>query len=222
MTSQNHFRNVCIVGNIASGKSTLTRLAADAIPRSVAVLESFERNPFLEWNFQNPTRWAFTNAVRYFYDYVRVWHEQTANGAFAHHFIDAGAPTNRYVYGKHMRAEGIVTAAEYDFYEILCDVIERAFAYTPPDAYIFVETAPELCFERMTARARHKAWAYQQPISLAYLRGLVPYFQAFRETLRAQAVPLLVVSNDADDFHDPLKRAAVIQTIKTFLGSSAA
>lgn len=222
MTNPNHFRDVCIVGNIASGKSTLTRLLAQTIPDSAAVLEDFDQNPFLEWNFQNPPRWAFTNAVRYFYDYLRVWRAQTANRAYAHYFIDAGAATNRYVYGEHMRGEGIVTAAEFDFYKILCDVIERAFAYTPPDAYIFVETTPELCFERMTARARSETWAYQQPISLAYLRGLAKYFQMFRDALRAQAVPLLLVSNNADNLHDPAKQAVVIQTVQTFLNRSAA
>lgn len=107
MTNPNHFRDVCIVGNIASGKSTLTRLLAQTIPDSAAVLEDFDQNPFLEWNFQNPPRWAFTNAVRYFYDYLRVWRAQTANRAYAHYFIDAGAATNRYVYGEHMRAKAL-------------------------------------------------------------------------------------------------------------------
>lgn len=221
MTMQNSFRTVCIVGNIASGKSTLTELLAHDIPDSIAIPESFEQNPFLEWNFQNPQRWAFTNAVRYFYDYLRVWREQTASGEHAHYFIDAGAPTNRYVYGAQMLAESIVTRAEYDFYETLCSVIECAFAYAPPDAYIFVETAPEICFERMTARARDTTWKYQQPISLAYLRNLVQYFDAFRDSLQAQHVPLLRVQNDADDFYNPAKRNTLVRTIKTFLNGPA-
>lgn len=220
MTIQNSFRNVCVVGNIASGKSTLTRFLANEIPNSVAILESFDQNPFLEWNFKNPQRWAFTNAVRYFYDYVRILHDETASGAYTHHFIDAGAPTNRYVYGQHMLAESIVTRAEYDFYEILCGVIERAFAYTPPDAYIFVETSPETCFDRMTARAQHNTWAYQQPISLDYLRGLVKYFHAFRDRVQEEKIPWLVLRNETDDFQNPAKRSAVAAAVKVFLNAA--
>ncbi len=217
MSSENSRQTICIVGNIASGKSSLTQWLAREIPDSVAILESFEQNPFLEWNFQNPRRWAFTNAARYFYDYVRVWHTHTARVNAARYFIDAGAATNRYIYGKHMLAEGIVTRAEYDFYEILCDVIQAAFAYAPPDAYIFIETAPEICFERMTARAQNEQWAYQQPISLAYLRSLVQYFQTFRATLRAQNIPLLVLDNNADNFQNPARQADLLETIKNFL-----
>ncbi len=221
MTTLTLFRTICIVGNIASGKSTLTRFLASEIPNSAAILESFDQNPFLEWNFQNPQRWAFTNAVRYFYDYIRVWHDAMADGVHAHYFIDAGAPTNRHVYGQHMLAEGIVTRAEYDFYETLCGVIECAFAYAPPDAYIFVETSPEACFDRMTARAQHETWAYQQPISLEYLRGLVTYFHAFRASLQAQKVPLLVLRNDTDEFQNPAKQRVIADTVKTFLNPAA-
>lgn len=217
MTQQNPIRNVCIVGNIASGKSTLARFLAVEIPDSIAVPESFEENPFLEWNFQDPRRWAFTNAVRYFYDYVRVFHETTIRSSYAHYFIDAGTPTNRYIYGRHMLAEGIVTQAEFDLYETLCGVIERAFGYTPPDAYIFVETSPETCFERMSARARHQAWAYQQPITLDYLRSLVHYFHMLRADLQSQNVPLLVLQNESDDFSSPAKRAVIVETIRAFL-----
>lgn len=220
MTTLNSFRTVCIVGNIASGKSTLTRFLASEIPNSVAILESFDQNPFLEWNFQNPQRWAFTNAVRYFYDYIRVWRDATAAGAYAHYFIDAGASTNRHVYGQHMLAEGIVTRAEYDFYETLCGVIECAFAYSPPDAYIFVETSPETCFDRMTARAQHETWAYQQPISLEYLRGLVKYFHAFRDRVQEEKIPWLVLRNETDDFQNPHKREAIANAVRVFLSAA--
>lgn len=215
-------RNICIVGNVASGKSTLTRFLADEIPDSDAIPESFEQNPFLEWNIQNPRRWAFTNAVRYFYDYVRVLYEMTAHSSYAHYFIDAGAPTNRYVYGSYMLAEGIVTQAEFDFYETLCGVIQAAFSYAPPDAFIFVETSPAHCFERMVARAQHETWAYQQPITLEYLTRLDGYIRAFRGDLQSKNVPVLVLTNEGDDFRNPAQREALVETVKAFLTRSDA
>lgn len=215
MTRPRPLRNVCLVGNIASGKSTLTKLLAAEIPASIAVLESFDQNPFLELNFQEPRRWAFTNAVRYFYDYVRVFKETTAVGDFKHHFIDAGAPTNREVYGHHMLQEGIVTRQEYDFYETLCDLIARAYAYPPPDAYIFVECPPEICYARMQARA----WAYQNPISLEYLKGLRKYFYSFQVLLTEQKTPLLRLDSERLDFNSPAGSADALAQVSAFLNA---
>ena len=217
MTTRQSFRNVCIVGNIASGKSTLTRLLAQEIPNSVAVLESFEQNPFLKLNFEEPQRWAFTNAVRYFYDYVRVFHEVTSGHSYAHHFIDAGAPTNRHIYGYHMFEQGLVTPQEYDFYEILCDLIANAFAYPEPDAYIFVEASPEVSFARMQVRMAEQEWQYQRPISLEYLAGLKKYFYNFQVMLQEKHVPILKFDSEAFDLATPGARALVLERVGSFL-----
>jgi deoxyadenosine/deoxycytidine kinase len=213
MTRTRTFRNICVVGNIASGKSTLAELLAAEIPHSAAVLESFERNPFLALYLQDPKRWAFTNAVRYFYDYARVFQARTAGREYRHHFIDAGAPTNRYVYGRYMREEGIVTQAEYEFYETLCDLIERAYAYPTPDAYIFVECSPEVCLARMQARA----WTYQNPISLEYLAELEKYFAAFQAYVAEQKIPFLQMNSEALDFQSAQGRADAVAQVRAFL-----
>jgi deoxyguanosine kinase len=213
MTRAHPFRNICVVGNIASGKSTLAELLATEIPHSIAILESFEQNPFLALYFQDPKRWAFTNAVRYFYDYARVFQEAVAGGAYQHHFIDAGTPTNRYVYGRYMRAEGIVTPAEYAFYELLCDLIERAYAYPTPDAYIFVECSPEVSFARMQTRA----WTYQNPISLEYIAGLQKYFHDFQVFLTEQNIPLLHIDSEALNFNSAQGRADAAAQVRAFL-----
>jgi len=213
MPSPHPFHNICIVGNIASGKSTLTQLLAQEIPESVAVPESFEHNPFLALYFQDPRRWAFTNAVRYLYDYVRVFTDKTAGHTFRHHFIDAGAATNRHVYGRHMLQEGIVTPEEFAFYETLCDLIERAFQYPQPDAFIFVEASPRACFERM----RGRAWGYQNIISLDYLEQLRAYFYAYQVLLEATRVPLLKLDGDAINFTLPEGRARAVEQVCAFL-----
>jgi deoxyadenosine/deoxycytidine kinase len=215
MPHPDSFRNICIIGNVASGKSTLTKLLAAEIPGSVAVRESFEQNPFLELFFQDQKRWAFTNAIRYFYDYVRVFAETSAGGEFEYHFIDAGAPTNRRVYGHHMFHEGLVTRAEHDFYETLCDLIERAYAYPMPDAYIFIESAPETCFQRMQARA----WGYQRPITLEYLTGLRKYFYTFLVMLQGQRIPVLKLDSETLDFTSPDGRAATVAQVRAFLSN---
>src|SRR4051794_18258416 len=117
--------NICIIGNIGSGKSTLARFLGTAIPRSLYIPENFQSNPFLPLYVADPPRWAFTNAVRYFYDYARDYYDLTVGRDLDHCFIDAGGATNRHVYGRYLVEEKVMTPEEYAFYETLCEMIER-------------------------------------------------------------------------------------------------
>lgn len=211
------FENICIVGNIASGKSTLTQFLATAIPDSIAIPEEFDDNPFLPLFVADPPRWAFANAVRYYYDYARLYRERTAAQPARHHFIDAGGATNRYIYGNYLLEQGIVTREEHALYEVLCGTIQRDFAYPEPDAYILIHTAPETCFARMHQRG----WEYQtKHITLSYLLTLDKYIAAFERRLKDAKVPLLVLETDWLDFSSPDGRAATLARIELFLNGA--
>lgn len=213
MTIQ-HLHNVYVVGNIASGKSTLTRLLGAAIPDSVAILESFEQNPFLPLSVSDPPRWAFTNAVRYFYDYVRVYREATTARRYEHYFIDAGTATNREVYGSFLSGQAIITPDEFAFYNLLCDLIERAYAHPAPDAYIFIDASPETSWKRMRARG----WEYQtRHVRLEYLEILNQYHAAFRARLIEKGMPVLLLDSDTLDWQTDAGRDFVVAQVRRFL-----
>ena len=209
-------RTICIVGNIASGKTTLTSLLGSAIPNSIAIPEIFEENPFLPLYVQDPLRWAFMNAVRYMYDYARVFQELTAGHESARAFIDAGVATNRCVYGRYLLGEGLMTPNEHDLYVILADLIEKQFAYPKPDAFIFVHASPETCFRRMHERK----WEYQtQNISLEYLIGLRKYFRAFEESVKGKQIPVLDLDSEKIDFKSDEGRREAIVRVREFFES---
>lgn len=220
MPTRKNWRTICIVGNIATGKSTLVTLLADSVANSVAIPESFEENPFLQLYMRDKPRWAFTNAVRYLYDYVRVYRNLTSGHAYDYQFIDAGVPTNRQVYGKYLADRGILTPAENDFYNVLGDVLTRAYAYPEPDAYIFVEASPDTCFRRMQERG----WNYQtENVGMDYLLALDDYFRAFRDMLQTQESPLFVLDTDRIDLETEDGKREAVERIRGFLegGSSA-
>ncbi len=209
--------DICVLGNIASGKSTLTRLAAAAIPNSVAIPEVFSENPFLPLYTADRCRWGFTNALRYYYDYARVYAERTAGRSFAYCFIDAGGATNREVYGKYLVGEGIVTPEEYAFYETLCDVLKCAFNYPNPDAFIFLDASPETCFSRMHSRG----WEYQtQNLTLEYLSAVARYIAAFKTQLVQRGARVLTLSSEELDFTSSEGQAAAVWRIRVFLSDS--
>jgi deoxyadenosine/deoxycytidine kinase len=212
--SPGSLRHICILGNIGSGKSTLVERLARDIPDSIAIPESFEHNPFLALYMQEPRRWAFTNAVRYYYDYARTFHEMTAGRNYAHAFIDAGGATNRYIYGRYLAAQGIVIPAENELYIALCESLARDLRYPEPDAYLFVKASPEACFRRMLARG----WAYQtRNIRIDYLVALAGYFESLQSELRAARVPLLELDSVELDFTADVGGAEAVRRVRAFL-----
>lgn len=214
MNPKTSFHNICIIGNIGSGKSTLAALLAQAIPDSVLIPEVFDQNPFLIWYVADPPRWAFTNAVRYFYDYARVYRELNTGHNYAHCFIDAGGSTNRHIYGRYLLNEKVMTPEENAFYETLCKMIERQFDYPEPDAFIYAAASPETCFARMQARG----WEYQtEHIMLDYLTVLRGYFESYRDTLRAQGVPLLELDSEKLDFMNAEGQREALARVQVFL-----
>ncbi|TAH53804.1 MAG: hypothetical protein EYC68_01835 [Chloroflexota bacterium] len=219
MTVPTSLRNISIIGNISSGKSTLAHLLGKAISNSVAIPEDFSQNPFLEQYVQQPARWGFTNAVRYFYDYVRIYHELTDGQMFEHYFIDAGGSTNRHVYGRYLLEEKIITPQENEFYQVLCEIMQRAYAYPEPDAYIFLRASPAKCFARM----KQRGWKYQtENIALKYLAALQKYIAAFQNVVQQSQLPYLELDSDALDFTAAKDQAMVITQVRTFLATSGA
>lgn len=210
----NTTKNICIIGNIGSGKSTLARLLGASFENSVAIPEDFDNNPFLPLYAADPPRWAFTNAVRYFYDYAHTYQELTRSRAPEYCFIDAGGATNRYVYGRYLAATGVMTAEETKFYELLCDLLAESLAYPEPDAYIFLRASPQACFARMRVRA----WEYQtKHIPLDYLVAIEQYISAFQDEIASQPTPLLVLDSEAINFTNERARAETIQVVSKWL-----
>lgn len=206
-------RNICIVGNVASGKSTLCHLLAQHIPNAAEVPEDFEENSFLGLYLKDPPRWAFANATRYYYDYVRVFQERTAGQSYEWHFIDAGGATNRLVYGLYLLNEGVMTRDEYQFYDQLCDVLQRTYAYPDPDAYIFVRASPETCYARMVQRG----WVIQSSVTPEYLTQLPKYFDALRVTVAQQGIPTYQISSEEFDFTSPQGATRALASVQEFL-----
>lgn len=202
-----------MVGNIASGKSTLTALAAAAVPNSRAILENFDDNPFLPLAIRDGARWGFANAVRYYYDYARLYAAGAADGVSAHYFIDAGGATNREVYGRYLIGEHVITADEYAFYLTLCDILRRAYDYPDPDGYIVLHAAPQTCLSRMQSRG----WEYQTPVTLAYLTTIQRHLDAFTRALQAAGKPLLVLESGELDFTTPEGRAETARRVRGFV-----
>lgn len=189
-------------------------MLGNGLDNSVAVPEDFSLNPFLPRYVADPPRWAFINAVRYFYDYARVYAEATKTRAVGYCFIDAGGATNRHVYGRYLVEAGLMSPEEDEFYALLCDLVSQTLNYPEPHAYIFLRASPETCFARMQARA----WTYQtNHIPVDYLVVLERYFRLFQNEIASASIPFLELDSEAIDLTDPQAQDMTLTRVRAWL-----
>ncbi len=207
-------RDVYIIGNMASGKTTLARLLAEQIAGTVHVPEPVEQNPFLPLYMRDQARWGMACMARYFLDYLRAWGTATASSGYTYHFVDAGAPSNRWLYGRYLHAEHVISADEYALYSDLCDAAARGFNVPKPHAFIYVRAAPQTCLARLRARG----WSFQvAAVDLAYLEKLHRYLEEMAEYVTGQGYPLLTVASEEVDYARPTGQAKVAAQVANFL-----
>ncbi len=199
---------------MASGKSTLAQLLGKRIPDSFYVSEPHEQNRFLALYMRDQQRWGFTAQLCYFYDYVRTFEQARDHPAPRYFFVDAGLCTNRQVYVKYLREEHLMTADEYDFYQVLCNRIQQGSAIAEPRAYIFVHAAPQTCWQRM----HNRGWSYQTAaVEMAYIETLQRYFEAMREAVAMAGTPILDISSDELDYTVEAGQHEALGRVQRFL-----
>jgi deoxyadenosine/deoxycytidine kinase len=205
---------ICVTGNIASGKTTCAELLATQFPNACCVPEPHLANPFLPLYLKDKPRWGFTAQLRYFRDYALLYHQIISQGAYDYHFVDAGIWTNRMVYVAYLRQEQIITEDEYAFYQELCDTIQQAQSIPEPAAYIFVEAAPQLCWDRM----KRRGWDYQVgAVDLAYIEALDTMLRKMKQTVAATSTPVLELSSETLNFTTPSGQGETLGRVQRFL-----
>ncbi len=206
--------NLCITGNIASGKTTFARMLTERYPDSCCVPEPYDRNPFLPLYLQDQRRWGFTAQLRYFWDYVQIFNQVTEGKRYRYHFIDAGIWTNRMVYGRYLYGEGIMSPDEYAFYETLCDTIQAVHHYPEPNAFVFLSAPEQICWERM----RRRGWAYQvSAVELDYIGSLARYVEKMKQDIAARNIPILEISSGELDYTTSEGQAEALRRVQRFL-----
>ncbi len=157
--------------------------------------------------------------ARYFLDYLGEWVKATAGGCrYAYHFVDAGTPSNRSLYGRYLHEDHIISEAEYRLYSDICDAAARAAQAPEPHAFIYVRAAPETCWARMRARG----WDFQvAAVGATYIERLHYYLEAMAGLVTGEGYPLLIVSSEELDYLAPAGQAAAVAQVAAFLSGLA-
>jgi deoxyadenosine/deoxycytidine kinase len=202
---KHHF--VVISGNIAVGKSTLTRRLADALQWK-PFLEAFAENPYLEDFYSDMQTWSFHSQI-YFLSRRLQHHHELAKYP-GHVLQDRSVYEDAEIFARNLFLQGNMTERDYQCYRDLYEGI-RVFL-PPPDLIVFLQAPIGTLVERIAQRGRD----YELQISIDYLLQINKLYEEWVATWTA--CPLITIPAAEYDFaHDQQVLAGVIEQIQAAL-----
>lgn len=170
---------ISIGGSIGSGKSTILQKLKDD-----GYNVFFE--PIDDWKhiskfYSDKKRWSFTFQIEVLNSFTQC----TNNGLV----ICERSPWESYnIFSKMLVDSGDMTADEYELY----DKVYKTIAWKP-DLFIYLQTTPETCFERIKKRNR----SCENNIDMSYLKNL----NCLYDGLYTRSAVCVDANRDVDDVY---------------------
>ena len=138
-----------IIGNTASGKTTLAKALFDTGQFSCA-LEQHRERPFQAAMAANHPRYAFTNQVDYFL--LRAEQEQDLRKQDLPGIIDGGLEEDFYLFTRLFLRKGYLQQAEYALCERLYATLRKGLG--KPDLMLWLDVPVSIAAQRFQSRRR--------------------------------------------------------------------
>lgn len=188
-------RLIAVEGNIAAGKTTLTRALRLALGATCAD-EKWEENPFLAKMYEKPKRWALATQLSFLLSRAKTISEAIAKGRTV--ICDRTPLSERFAFAEVLRDTGDLSPEEFRLY---CDYYEQIVPryWKPFDLVIYVRSDVETLMKRIESRGR----PMEQKITRQYMTRLNQKFESlFRDNRAKLTCPVITVESDEIDFHD--------------------
>lgn len=202
-------RFVILVGNVGSGKSTLTDLLAEQLPAERVPADSlYTVNPFFPLAVEDRRRWSLTSDLWFLRERVRMTRGIPDTLKKSHVVVDSGLPMS-YVYAHSRIKSGYMTADEWQLYQGYHD--DQISNLRQPDLLIYLEGSVQFLRRRIEERGREFEVTFHTP---EYLDCLNESLEALMMT--AQRANMNVIRIDAEkvDFlHQPEEVTGLISKI---------
>ena len=156
-------KHIAIVGNIGSGKTTLTQKLADHF-KWKAAFESADDNPYLEDFYADMKAWAFHLQIYFLNNrFQQVKRIQASEQAIVQ---DRTIYEDSHIFAKNLHQSGILNDRDYANYRAMYKSITETI--TPPDLIIYLKADLPKLFEQIGKRGRD----YEAGMEPAYLQSL--------------------------------------------------
>lgn len=202
---------IAVVGNIGAGKSTLTRLLAEAFGWQ-PFFEADTENPYLADFYADMQRWSFHSQV--FYLGKRLEHHRQIIDHPGTVVQDRTVYEDAEIFARNLYLQGSMNARDYDAYRRLYRAVSSFLP--PPNLLIYLRATVDTLLAHIHKRGRD----YERIIARDYLERLNILYERWIGEWRAS--PVLTVPIDEIDFVD--NRAhfdAIARSIMDTLSQSA-
>lgn len=182
-------RFVGVAGNIGVGKSSLTRMLAEALGWE-PFYEANAENPYLADFYEDMQRWSFHSQI--FFLSRRLQHHRQLVDHPGSVLQDRTVYEDAEVFAHNLYRQGNMTQRDYNTYHALYEGVSAFLP--PPDLLIYLRARVGTLVERIANRGR----AYERQISIDYLTMLNDLYEEWIGGWRAS--PVLILSADELDF----------------------
>ena len=183
--------HVAIVGNIGSGKTTLTGLLSKHY-ECEALYETVENNPYLEDFYNDMKRWSFN--LQIFFLNSRFKQVIQIPNTKALIIQDRTIYEDCYIFAENLHDMGLMSTRDYEnYYSIFLDIINFV---KPPDLVIYLQSSVPTLVSNIQRRGRE----YETGIRLDYLSKLNDKYETWIKNY--QDGKLLIINKDKINFAD--------------------
>lgn len=197
-----------VVGNIASGKSTVAELLEEEYGWT-AHQEAFAENPFLPLFYSDPTRWSISSQLFFLAEKAKQGLE-VAKITSPVTLWDSPIQHNAWTFAQAQHRMGNCTTDEWALYQKLYSLLEPTLPAL--NAVYWVRTSVDELEERIVSRGR----SFEQGIPRAYLELLDELNAEWVKTL---SVPVIeVASSDLAIDTPPVRKESAIFLVEALGG----
>lgn len=211
-----------VEGNIGAGKSTLLNLIKESLVDVNVVQEPVQRwgegengKSLLAKFYHDPKYWAF--ALETYTLSCRVLDQLNMQlSKTKKNIVERSVYSGYYCFAKNDYISGFLTKMEWEIYtQFFNFLISKKLK--APQGFIYLQTTPEVVFERVKKRARSS----ESEISLDYLKNIherhVEFLIDKDVDIRLKHVPVLVLDGNLDFENNSKVQQDFIQKIKEFI-----
>lgn len=212
-----------IEGNIGAGKSTFLQMLSNSFPQAVCISEPCDKwqniqgYNLLDAFYKNTNRWASTMLSYVMMTGVQQF-QNSVNSAFDLYFMERSLYSGKYCFFKNLTAAGMLNDLEQAIYKDSWCWFNKQMP--KPRGIIYLQTTPEVCYNRMKIRARSEEVA----VPLKYLQTLHDrheHWLVSKQWFDDEEIPVLILNACLDFKNDIEVQKQFVQLINDFMQNAA-
>lgn len=188
-------KQITVIGNVGSGKTTLTKLLAGRLPAKKIPADSlFRINPFFSLALKDRKRWSLASDLWFLYKRLELVRQVPRLLVKSHVIVDSGLLMS-FVYTHSRLRDGYFSKDEWELYHSLYK--ELTVNEKSPDMVIYLQ-AP-VAFLRKRIKERGRKFEIKNH-SKDYLNNLNKSLKKVVKELKMQGTKVIAIKADKVDF----------------------